>query len=98
MVLAALLLPMVAWGALSQEHSVQVARVTDDSVRTVYLRVGANAEGLLYEPVSREAKVRVPALILARPDGDSFGVLPAREMARRGYRVLAVNRHGERLR
>lgn len=92
MVLAAL--PMVAWSAIAQEHSVQVTRVTEDSVRTVYVRVGDYAEGLLYDPVSPEAKART-ALLIARPDGDSFGVLPAREMARRGYRVLAVNRHGE---
>jgi hypothetical protein len=89
------LLQMVAWAAVAQEHPAEVTRVTADSVRTVYLRVGASAEGLLYDPVSPGGKARV-ALIIARPDGDSFGVLPAREMARRGYRVLAVNRHGER--
>jgi hypothetical protein len=90
----AVLLQMGAWSAVAQQHSVAVTRVTDDSVRTVYLRLGAGDEGLLYEPVSLGAKARV-ALMLARPDGDSFGVLPAREMARRGYRVLTVNHHGE---
>ena len=80
--------------AVAQDSAVTVSKVTDESVRTVYLRIGANDEALLYEPVSPDAKARV-ALILARPDGNSFGVPPAREMARRGYRVLALNHHGD---
>ncbi|MGB6352434.1 MAG: hypothetical protein WBF21_00505 [Steroidobacteraceae bacterium] len=92
-VLAASLLAVVG-ATVARDTPVTVSRVADDSVRTVYLRVGAGDEGLLYEPISPDAKARV-ALILARPDGNSFGAPPAREMARRGYRVLALNHHGD---
>jgi len=92
-VLAAVLQAVVG-AAVAQDTAVTVSRVTDESVRTVYLRIGANDEALLYEPRSPDAKARV-ALILARPDGNSFGVPPTREMARRGYRILALNHHGD---
>jgi hypothetical protein len=34
------------------------------------------------------------ALMYAHPDGNNFNFLGAPEMAKRGYRVLAVNHHG----
>ena len=78
----------------AQQRSIPVGPVTSDKFRTVYIRLGSADEGLLYEPLTPGANSRV-ALLLSHPDGNTFNSLPALEMAKRGYRVLTVNHHGE---
>jgi dienelactone hydrolase len=66
-----------------------------DPFRTNYVPLGSNDdEGLLYEPLTPGPNARV-ALLYSHPDGNTFNVMVGREMARRGYRVLMVNHHGE---
>jgi pimeloyl-ACP methyl ester carboxylesterase len=60
---------------------------------TRYVRLGAQGEGLLYEPVTSSAKGRI-ALVVTHPSANVFNEAPGREMARRGYRTLMVNYRG----
>lgn len=90
---AAVLSAFVCTG-LAQQQSFPVGPVKSDTFRTTYIRLGPSDEALLYEPVTPGANSRI-GLVLTHPDGNTFNVVPAVEMAKRGYRVLTVNHHGE---
>jgi hypothetical protein len=78
----------------AQQRPVPVGPITSDQFRTTFVRLGNSDEGLLYEPLNPGANARV-ALVLAHPAEDVLANLPVQEMAKRGYRVLAVNHHGD---
>ena len=85
-------LSVCACVVLAQRGPTTAGPVATDKLRTVYIRLGGD-EALLYDPVSLGANSHV-ALMYAHPDGNNFNFLGAPEMAKRGYRVLAVNHHG----
>lgn len=58
-----------------------------------YVRLGAQGEGLLYEPAASGPKGRI-ALLFAHPNANVFNETPGRELARRGYRILMANYRG----
>ncbi|MCP3729863.1 alpha/beta hydrolase [Sphingomonas sp. MG17] len=71
----------------------QVQRVPAE-LRTSYLAFGArDGEGMLYESAMGASKPRV-ALVFAHPTNNNFNDPVARELAKRGYRVLTLNRPG----
>jgi pimeloyl-ACP methyl ester carboxylesterase len=62
---------------------------------TRYIQFGLrNAEGLLYEPAKATPKSRI-ALVYFHPNGNTFSEPLGPQMAKRGYRVLMVNRHSD---
>jgi hypothetical protein len=79
---------------VAQQRSFPAGPVASDTFRTTYIRLGPADEALLYEPVTPAANARI-GLVLTHPDGNTFNVVPAVEMAKRGYRVLTANHHGE---
>jgi pimeloyl-ACP methyl ester carboxylesterase len=66
--------------------------ITSDLFKTVYVKLGNNDEGLLYEPSTLGPKARV-AVLYSHQDGNNFNKPMGRELASRGYRALAVNHH-----
>lgn len=64
-----------------------------DRFRTTYVRLGRQAEGLLYEPTSAGHKAKI-ALVYSHPNGDVMGAAAGEEMASRGYPILMVNYRG----
>ena len=80
--------------SFAQQRAIPVGPVATDKFNTEYIRLGNSDEGLLYEPVNAGANARI-ALVLSHPDGNTFNSIPAIEMAKRGYRVLTVNHHGD---
>jgi len=76
-------------------RSEPVGPVSNDKFRTVYVRLGTNDdEALLYEPATPGPNAHI-ALVSVHPNGNVFNMLVGPEMARRGYRVLMVNHHGQ---
>jgi hypothetical protein len=72
-----------------------VGPVQSDKFRTTYVRLGSfSDEGLLYEPVLPGPNARI-ALVYSHPSANTFNETPGPEMAKRGYRILMVNHHGE---
>ncbi len=61
--------------------------------QTRYVRLGAQGEGLLYEPMTSGAKGRI-ALVFSHPNANVFNEALGREMSRRGYWTLMVNYRG----
>jgi hypothetical protein len=61
--------------------------------QTRYVRLGAQGEGLLYEPLTSGAKGRI-ALVFSHPNANVFNEALGREMSRRGYWTLMVNYRG----
>lgn len=70
----------------------EMGPVKSDLFRTVYVRLGANDEGILYEPTNLASKARV-AVLFTHPIANNFDQPMGRELASRGYRVLALNHH-----
>jgi pimeloyl-ACP methyl ester carboxylesterase len=70
----------------------QIGPVISDLFKTVYVRLGANDEGILYEPTNLAPKARV-AVLFTHPIANNFDAPMGRELASRGYRVLALNHH-----
>jgi len=91
--LAAALL-VCACTVLAQQRQVPTGPVAGDKFRTEYIRIDNSDDGLLYEPVTPGQNARI-AIVLSHPDGNVFNAEPVVEMAKRGYRVLAVNHHGD---
>src|SRR6476469_3228564 len=63
------------------------------AARTTYVRLGgreAASDAVLYEPAAGSAKNGI-ALMFGHPSESNFNHPSAREMARRGYRILMVN-------
>jgi pimeloyl-ACP methyl ester carboxylesterase len=83
-----------ACSVTSQQRQLPTGPVASDQYKTVYIRIDNADDGLLYEPVKPGENARV-ALVLSHPDGNVFNASPVVEMARRGYRVLAINHHGD---
>ncbi len=79
---------------LAQQLYLAAGPVSSDTFRTTYIRIDGSDEGLLYEPVTPGPNARI-GLVLSHSDGNTFNSLPVVEMAKRGYRVLAVNHHGD---
>jgi acetyl esterase/lipase len=71
-----------------------VRPVQSERFRAQYLRIGNQAEGLLYEPTNPGARARI-ALIFSHPNRNTFNEPLGREMSARGYRVLMVNYRGD---
>lgn len=70
------------------------AQPVPEGLRTSYLAFGArDGEGLLYEPAGGPTKPRI-ALVFAHPSNNTFNDPAARELAKRGYRILTLNRPG----
>ena len=90
----AVILMACALNLSAQQRPVPVGPITSDQFRTTFVRLGNSDEGLLYEPLNPGANARV-GLVLAHPAEDVLANLPVQEMAKRGYRVLAVNHHGD---
>jgi hypothetical protein len=59
-----------------------------------YVRIGNNAEALLYEPATPGPKERI-GLVFSHPNRDTFSPAYGPELAARGYRVLTVNFKGD---
>src|SRR6516225_8606425 len=78
----------------SQQRPTAVGPIASDQFRSTYIRIDNADDGLLYEPVNPGPNARI-ALVLSHPIGNTFGETPVVEMAKRGYRVLAVNHHGD---
>jgi hypothetical protein len=78
----------------AQQRPISVGPIASDQFRSVYIRIDNANDGLLYEPVNPGPNARI-ALIFSHPNGNTFGETPVVEMAKRGYRVLAVNHHGD---
>lgn len=93
LVFAAMLSACVG-AALAQQRPFPIGPTMSDAFRTVYIRLDSSDEALLYEPVSPGTNARI-ALVIMHPGGDAFNSEPVVEMARRGYRVLAMNHHGD---
>jgi len=79
-------------GAAAGRNAVQV--VQGERFHAQYVRIGNQAEGLLYEPTNPGAKARI-ALIFSHPNRNTFNEPLGREMSNRGYRVLMVNYRGD---
>ncbi|MCX8477827.1 MAG: hypothetical protein MT490_18730 [Sphingomonas sp.] len=91
--LALTLLVAGAGTALPAQQAAPIQRVPADLSAT-YLAFGAReGDGLLYEAAGGAAKPRI-ALVFAHPSNNNLNDPVAREMARRGYRVLTLNRSG----
>ena len=60
---------------------------------TRYVRLGAQGEGLLYQPLASGTKGHV-ALVFSHPNANVFNEALGREMSRRGYWTLMVNYRG----
>jgi acetyl esterase/lipase len=71
-----------------------VRPVQGDRFHAQYIRIGNQAEGLLYEPTNPGGKARI-ALIFSHPNRNTFNEPLGREMSSRGYRVLMVNYRGD---
>ncbi len=70
------------------------AQPVPEGLRASYIAFGTrDGEGLLYEPAGGPTKPRI-ALVFAHPSNNNFNDSGARELARRGYRILALNRPG----
>ena len=92
--LFAVLAALVA-NAAAQQRSIPVGPITSDAYRTTFVRLGGNNDdGLLYEPVAPGPNARI-GLVTSHPDGNTSTAIQTVEMAKRGYRVLAVNHHGD---
>src|SRR5579859_6654525 len=66
--------------------------VTSEKFHSQYIRIGNQAEGLLYEPTGAAKRI---ALVFSHPDRNTFNQPLGREMSARGYRVLMVNYRGD---
>jgi hypothetical protein len=66
--------------------------VTGDKFHTQYVRIGNQAEGLLYEPTGATKRI---ALVFSHPDRNTFNQALGREMSARGYPVMMVNYRGD---
>jgi pimeloyl-ACP methyl ester carboxylesterase len=64
----------------------------NDPFKTLTIRIDNNDDGMLYEPATIGPKARI-AVLVSHPQGNNFGVPMGRELASRGYRVLAVDHH-----
>ena len=68
--------------------------VQSDKFHTAYIRLGQGDEALLFEPNTAGPNARI-AVIYAHPDGNNFNFVGNVELAKRGYRTMGVNHHGE---
>jgi hypothetical protein len=68
--------------------------VQTDKFHTMYIRLGQGDEGLLFEPNTPGPNARI-ALVYAHPDGNNFNFMGNVELAKRGYRTMGVNHHGD---
>jgi acetyl esterase/lipase len=69
-----------------------VGPVQSEKFRTQYVRLGNQAEALLYEPTGTP---KPTALIFIHPDRNTFTAPIGPQMADRGYRVLMINYRGD---
>lgn len=60
---------------------------------TRFVRLGAQGEGLLYEPIASQGNGHI-ALIFTHPSANVLSDSPAGQFARRGYRMLMMNYRG----
>lgn len=60
---------------------------------TRFVRLGAQGEGLLYDPIASNGKGHI-ALIFTHPSANVLSGSAAAQFARRGYRILMVNYRG----
>lgn len=88
------LLSASACTVLAQQRTIPPGPVATDKYRTEYIRVDQSDDALLYEPVNPGANARI-ALIFSHPNGNTFNETPVVEMAKRGYRVMAMNHRGD---
>ncbi len=90
-----LLRPILALAALGWSlPALAQAQPVPEGLRASYIAFGTrDGEGLLYEPARGATKPRI-ALVFAHPSNNTFNDPVARELARRGYRILALNRPG----
>ena len=59
-------------------------------IRNTYLQFSHRQGAVLYEPVNEKDRSET-GIVMMHSDADYYGFIPAPEMARRGYRVLASN-------
>ena len=69
-----------------------VGPIQTEKYRTVFVRLGNQGEGLLYDPI---ATAKPTALIFIHPDRNNFTAPLGPQMASRGYRVLMINYRGD---
>jgi pimeloyl-ACP methyl ester carboxylesterase len=66
--------------------------IKSDLFKTTYIKLTNADEAMLFEPNTLGAKARV-AVLFTHPIGNNFDQPMGRELAKRGYRVLAINHH-----
>lgn len=71
-----------------------VGEIDGAEFHTRFVRLGAQGEGLLYEPVASSEPAGHIGLVFAHPSTNVFTDAPAAQFARRGYRMLMVNYRG----
>ncbi len=95
-VLLALALAATA-GSLQAQAPAQrqqpIGAVDTAQFQTRYVRLGAQGEGLLYEPMTSGTKGHI-ALVFMHPNSNVFNEALGREMSRRGYWTLMANYRG----
>jgi len=97
--LLAVMLSTLAVSVQAQEPTAPGARraavtpVRGEKFQTQYIRIGNQAEGLLYEPTT--APPKGIALVFTHPNRNTFNEPLGREMSSRGYRVLMINYRGD---
>lgn len=71
-----------------------VGALDSSEFRTQFVRLGAQGEGLLYDPtITKEPQSHI-GLVFAHPGANVFSSAPGAQLARRGYRILMVNYRG----
>ena len=81
--------------AAQEGRGAAVTPMKAEAFTTRYVRIGNDAEGLVFEPKTLGPKSRI-ALVFSHTNRDTFDQPYGPELANRGYRVLAINYRGDR--
>ena len=79
--------------AAQEGRGAAVTPMKAEAFTTRYVRIGNDAEGLVFEPKTLGPKSRI-ALVFSHTNRDTFDQPYGPELANRGYRVLAINYRG----